>query len=183
MKRTLLAVSAAALLAGTAGAWAQGAPGPDNNHATQHPAAQPGQGKTGPGVARPDQTQPQGTRLDQGMRQGPMERTQLQGEERNGPQGGQMLRGGEMRGAVRPLTVEQRTNLRQTVLVSGPRLMHVNFRIGVGAVIPRGIHIVPVPQPLLAIYPEWAGYSYFSYGNEIVVVDPASLAIVAVLPL
>jgi hypothetical protein len=36
---------------------------------------------------------------------------------------------------------------------------------------------------IIAIAPEWQGYSYFEYGDQIVVVDPATFAIVATLPL
>jgi hypothetical protein len=69
------------------------------------------------------------------------------------------------------------------VFRSGPRLTHVNFRVNVGVRIPRSVHVVAVPQEIIAIYPEWAGDLYFVYGDEIVVVAPDSFAIVGVLPL
>jgi hypothetical protein len=40
-----------------------------------------------------------------------------------------------------------------------------------------------LPPQIVAIAPEWQGYSYFEYGDQIVIVDPATFAIVATLPL
>jgi hypothetical protein len=93
------------------------------------------------------------------------------------------LRGGVMRGGVRSLTVEQKTNLRETVLRTGPRVTNINFRIGVGVVVPRTVRLVAVPPPIIAIYPEWSGDLFFDYGDEIVVVAPDTMQIVGVLPL
>ena len=48
--------------------------------------------------------------------------------------------------------------------------------------VPRGrIHVVPVLETLVPIEPRWRGYEYFVYEEEIVVVDPRTMQIVAVL--
>ncbi|HEY3777570.1 MAG TPA: DUF1236 domain-containing protein [Rhizomicrobium sp.] len=201
MKTTLLAIAAAALLSGSAAAYAQtGAPGDQTRDHRAQPADQTQQpnaaspmqpGATGRGEMRPEGAGPQ-TGAPETNQNRQMERTQLpanrnqtqyQGRERL--QGGEMLRGGEMRGegARHPLTIRERTNLRETVLRSGPRVTHVNFRIGVGARVPRSVRLVAVPQPILAIYPEWANDLYFDYGDEVVVVQPDTMEIVGVLPL
>jgi len=191
MNNRFMALAAAALLSGTAAVWAQGAPQDQSQTKTQtkdqmaRPDAQPGLGEDQKGSASGGgQTMQPPNREDRNLQPVQGERRdQIQGEQR-GPQGGQMLRGGEMRGgAPRTLTIEQKTNLRQTVLMAGPRLTHVNFRIGVGVRIPRTVQLVAVPQPILAIYPEWANYEYFAYGDEIVIVDPVTFAIISVLPL
>ena len=44
------------------------------------------------------------------------------------------------------------------------------------------IHIVPVPRMLVDIEPTWRGFLYFVYEDELVIVDPRDLRIVAVLP-
>lgn len=186
MKNRLFAFAAAALLSGTAAVWAQGNPqdqsqSPKSQTKDQiaRPDAQPGMGEDQKGSAGGQDQNMQGpNREDRNL-----QRTQMQGEQR-GPQGGEMLRGGEMRsGTHHTLTVEQKTNLRETVLKSGPRLSHVSFRIGVGVHVPRTVRLVAVPEEVVAIYPEWASDLYFDYGDEIVVVDPGSFAIVGVLPL
>jgi Protein of unknown function (DUF1236) len=179
-----LAFAAATLLCGAA--FAQNYPSGGSDQ-TPNPHEQPGDQTRQPGAqprnAGPEQAQPGGE-----MNR-PVERTQLQRDEQYRStestrlQGGEMLRGGEVRGGnARPLSIEQRTTLRETVLRAGPRVTNVNFRIGVGAVVPRSVRLVAVPQPILAIYPEWAGDLFFTYGDEIVVVAPDTMEIVGVLP-
>jgi hypothetical protein len=99
-------------------------------------------------------------------------------------------RNGGMTGADRMRTHTTRiTDVQKTKIKEvfrgrpGPRLTHVTFRIGVGARIPRTVRIVAVPPEIVAIAPEWQGYSYFQTADEIVIVDPMSFGIVGVLPL
>jgi hypothetical protein len=194
MKNRLLALAAAVLLSGTAAVSAQGlsqdntqSPKSQTKDQVAKPDAQPGLGEDQKGSAGggDQNTQPsKGTDRD-------LQRTQVQGEGRDqiqekerGPQGGEMLRGGEMRGgASHALTVEQKTRLRETVVRTGPRLTNISFRIGVGVHIPHSVRVVAVPQEIVAIYPEWADDLYFVYGDEIVVVAPGTFEIVGVLPL
>ena len=48
--------------------------------------------------------------------------------------------------------------------------------------VPRTVTLAPIPQDIVVIEPGWRGFEYFLVGDEIVVVDPATLEIVAVLP-
>jgi hypothetical protein len=57
----------------------------------------------------------------------------------------------------------------------------VNFDVRVGTVVPRSVHFATLPPVLVEISPEWRGYRYFVYHEEIVIVDPHTLRIVAVL--
>lgn len=86
-------------------------------------------------------------------------------------------------GAKASLTVEQKTKIRETVLKSSnaPRVSNVNFSVSVGTVIPRTVKFVRVPTILVEYYPSWRGYEYFIVGDQIVIVDPRTLRIVAVL--
>jgi hypothetical protein len=83
------------------------------------------------------------------------------------------------------LSDQQRTRIKQTVIgASGaPRVSSVDFDLAVGTVIPRGhIHVVPVPRMLVDIEPAWRGFLYFIYQDELVIVDPNDMRIVAVVP-
>jgi hypothetical protein len=83
------------------------------------------------------------------------------------------------------LTEEQRTRIRHTVIDArgAPRVGHVDFDVRVGTRIPRGrIHLIAVPETLVQVDPDWDGFLYFVYEDEIVVVDPSDMEIVAVLP-
>lgn len=80
------------------------------------------------------------------------------------------------------LNSEQKTRIRQSVLTSSaPRVSTVNFDVRVGTVVPRSVHIVELPPTLVEIEPEWRGYRYFVYHDEIVIIDPETLRIIAVL--
>jgi hypothetical protein len=83
------------------------------------------------------------------------------------------------------LSDQQRTKIRQTVIgASGaPRVSSVDFDLAVGTVVPRGhIQVVPVPRMLVDIEPAWRGFLYFIYQDELVIVDPNDMRIVAVVP-
>ena len=80
------------------------------------------------------------------------------------------------------LTTEQKTTIRRTVLTSSaPRVTNVNFDIKVGTVVPRTVRVVALPATLIEIQPSWRGYMYFVHNDEIIVVEPGTLRIVAVL--
>jgi hypothetical protein len=80
------------------------------------------------------------------------------------------------------LTTEQKTTIRSKVLTSSaPRVESVNFDIRVGTVVPRTVRVAPVPVTIVEIEPSWRGYMYFVHADEIIIVDPHSLEIVAVL--
>jgi hypothetical protein len=80
------------------------------------------------------------------------------------------------------LTTQQRTMMRERVLTSkAPRVSHVNFAIHVGTVVPSSVRVVEVPPTIVEIRPEWRGYRYFVHNDEIIIVEPRSLKIVAVL--
>ena len=67
--------------------------------------------------------------------------------------------------------------------VGAPRAGRVDFDVRVGVVVPREkVKFVAVPSSIVGIQPAWRGFEYFLVGNEIVIVDPATLRIVAVIP-
>jgi len=80
-------------------------------------------------------------------------------------------------------TTEQRTKIRETVLRGGnaPRVTNINFSINVGTAVPRTVRVVAVPEVIVEIHPAWRGFLYFVYEDEIVIVDPSTYSIVAVI--
>lgn len=82
------------------------------------------------------------------------------------------------------ITVQQRTEIRQTIVKSksAPRVNNVNFNISVGTVVPRSVRVAALPPRVVQIYPQWRGYRYFIVGDEIIIVEPNTLEIVFVLP-
>jgi hypothetical protein len=83
------------------------------------------------------------------------------------------------------LTQDQRAKIRTTVIAGGkaPKIerSQINFSLNVGTVVPRSVRVVAVPPTLVEIHPAWRGYMYFVVGDELVIVEPRTLKIVAVL--
>jgi hypothetical protein len=86
-------------------------------------------------------------------------------------------------GAGAKLSSEQRTKI--TTVFRSQRVEpanNVNFSISVGTRVPReGVSFRPLPTEVVSIYPEWRGYEFILVRNQIVVVDPATYEIVAIL--
>lgn len=81
-------------------------------------------------------------------------------------------------------SARQRTTIKRTIIDAhgAPRADHVDFDVRVGTVVPRdSIHVVAVPETLVRIEPSWRGFLYFVYEDEIVVVNPGDMHIVAVV--
>jgi hypothetical protein len=86
-------------------------------------------------------------------------------------------------GAGARLTTEQRTRISSVIREQHVAPVNeVNFAVSIGTRVPRNIGFHPLPGEIVSIYPEWRGYEFFLARDEIVVVDPRTLEIVAVLP-
>jgi Protein of unknown function (DUF1236) len=81
------------------------------------------------------------------------------------------------------LTPEKRTRIHEVIVKerNAPRVSSPNFDVSVGTRVPRTVRFVALPQTIVEIEPAWRGFEYFMVGNEIVIVDPRSLEIVAVI--
>lgn len=89
---------------------------------------------------------------------------------------------GQAGAGSKQMTSEQRTSIRTVIKQQNARpVTNVNFSISVGTRVPRTVSFYPVPTQLVAIYPDWRGYEYFLVGDQIIVVNPRTLEIVAVL--
>jgi len=84
------------------------------------------------------------------------------------------------------LSSEQRTRIRETVIKQSdaPRISRneVKFNLSVGTVVPRSVRFSTLPAAVIEIHPAWRGYSYVLVDDEIVVIEPGTLRIVAILP-
>lgn len=79
------------------------------------------------------------------------------------------------------LSTEQRTKITSVIRERKTPSVHLNVSVSVGTRIPATVHLYPLPVEVINIYPEWRGYDYVLVGNEIVVIDPRSHEIVAIL--
>jgi hypothetical protein len=56
-----------------------------------------------------------------------------------------------------------------------------NINVSVGNPLPPSVSFAPVPPALVRIEPAWRGLAYFLFGEEIVLVNPRTRRIVAVV--
>ena len=80
------------------------------------------------------------------------------------------------------LTTEQRTKVTTVIKQQNiAPVTNVNFSVSVGTRVPRDVHFHPVPAEIVTIYPAWRGYNLILVSNQIVIIDPATYEIVAVI--
>jgi hypothetical protein len=79
------------------------------------------------------------------------------------------------------LSTEQRTKITGIIRQHKVASEHLNVSISVGTRVPEHVHLYPLPVEVVEVYPEWRGYDYILVGDEILVIDPRSHEIVAIL--
>ena len=81
------------------------------------------------------------------------------------------------------VTQGQRTRIQESFRHLDVHPVSVDFKIGIGVAVPRTVVIAPLPPEIIGVVPDYDGFRYFVVPGEIVIVDPVSLEVVAVLPL
>jgi hypothetical protein len=86
-------------------------------------------------------------------------------------------------GAPAVLSTEQQVKFRETMRGEKvERLTNVAFLITVGEAVPRTVHRYRFPVSVMEYAPQYRDYEYILVGDEILVVDPRTMRIVAVIP-
>lgn len=160
----------------------------------QAPAARPGAGQDlkGDRPQRTDELRNPGTRAQNPRSQPPEE----QAQPRNGQAQGTTQEKAQDRSksnattgqgaggaSAGSLTSEQRTKISTTIKQTNVRpVTNVNFNISVGTVVPHSVTLHPLPAAVVEVYPQWRPYRFILVGDEIVIIEPGSYRIVAVVP-
>lgn len=85
-------------------------------------------------------------------------------------------------GAPAALSAEQHAKIWSTLRgEKAERLTNVEFSTTVGGVIPRTVHLYRLPVSIVEYAPQYRGYEYILVGDQILIVDPRTLRIVAVI--
>ncbi|HEX2653044.1 MAG TPA: DUF1236 domain-containing protein [Xanthobacteraceae bacterium] len=99
-------------------------------------------------------------------------------------QSGQREGGGDGRSVS--LSNDQRTRIRETVITrsSEARIDNPTFQVRVGTRIPTEIRTraVVLPPDIVTIVPQYRGYRYIVVHDEVVILDPDTLEIIAIIP-
>ena len=201
--RYLMSVAVAALIAGTGFANAQGTgmsrEAPSSGAATQQSpsaaptnrdASQSGAPAEAPKSAQSKDMAPKGEKSAQDNMKGPAGKD-MKAEGRDGKMNADSKGAADTKssttttgqaGAGAKLSTEQRTKITTVIKSQNVRpVTNVNFSISVGTHVPRNVGFHPLPREIVTIYPDWSGYEMFLVGDQIVVVNPRTLEIVAVL--
>jgi hypothetical protein len=85
-------------------------------------------------------------------------------------------------GAGAKLSNDQRTKISTVIKDQHVQsITNVNFSVSVGTRIPHDVAFRPLPAEVVTIYPEWRGYNFVLVEDRIVVIDPDTYEIVAVI--
>ncbi|MGE5852615.1 MAG: DUF1236 domain-containing protein [Deltaproteobacteria bacterium] len=79
------------------------------------------------------------------------------------------------------LSTEQRTKITNIIRQQKVAPAHLNVSIRVGNRVPASVRFYPLPAEVFVVYPEWRGYDYILVGNDILVINPRTHEIVAIL--
>lgn len=81
------------------------------------------------------------------------------------------------------LTTSQKTEIHNTIISdhSAPRASHLSINLAVGVAVPETVHFAPLPPRIVEIEPAWRGYEYFVYADEIVIIEPGTRRVVAIV--
>ena len=79
------------------------------------------------------------------------------------------------------LSTEQRTKITTIVRQNKVEPAHLNVSIRVGTRVPESVRFYPLPAEVFVVYPEWRGYNYILVGDQILVINPRTHEIVAIL--
>ncbi len=96
--------------------------------------------------------------------------------EQSGPTTGQ----GAAAGAAK-LSTEQRSKITTVIKQQKVAPVKLSVSVSVGTRLPASVRFHTLPVEVVTIYPEWRGYVYILVDDEIVVVDPNTHMIVAIL--
>jgi hypothetical protein len=91
---------------------------------------------------------------------------------------------GRAPGANVQLSEQQRTQIRGVIVKdrSAARVEHPDFDVRVGVTVPRTVHVATLPVEVVTIVPQYRGFDYVLVGDALLIIDPHTMEIVAVLP-
>ena len=79
------------------------------------------------------------------------------------------------------LTTQQRTKITTIIKQKKVEPAHLNISVHVGVRVPEHVHYYSLPSRVVEIYPEWRGYDYILVSDQILVINPDTHVVVAIL--
>ena len=87
-------------------------------------------------------------------------------------------------GAAVQLSQQQRTQIKDVIVKDRnvARVEHPDFDVRIGVTVPRSVHVAVLPAEVVRIVPEYRDYEYVVIGDQLLIIDPHTLEVVAILP-
>ena len=79
------------------------------------------------------------------------------------------------------LSTEQRTKITSIIKQHKVESTKLSVSVSVGTRVPASVHLYPLPVEVIEVYPAWRGFEYILVGDQIVVINPRTHEIVAIL--
>jgi hypothetical protein len=84
--------------------------------------------------------------------------------------------------AAAPMSSEQNVKLRETLKgEKSERLSGVKFSVSIGDAVPESVHFYRLPDRIVEYAPQYRDFDYILVGDDILIVDPRTHRIVAVI--
>jgi hypothetical protein len=84
--------------------------------------------------------------------------------------------------ASAPMSAEQNVKFRETLKgEKAERLTNVRFSISIGDAVPRSVHFYRLPARIVEYAPQYRDFDYILVGDDLLIVDPRTHRIVAVI--
>ena len=86
--------------------------------------------------------------------------------------------------SVSPLSSEQRAELQRAIMGSDiHRADRISVSLSVGTRIPDRLRVYDLPEGIVDVLPQFRGFKYIVVQSELIIIDPGTLEVTAVLPM
>ena len=79
------------------------------------------------------------------------------------------------------LSSDQRSKITSIFRERKVEPVNLDISVRVGTRVPSTVRFYPVPVDVITVYPQWRGYNYIVVGTNILIIDPNTHEIVAIL--
>ncbi len=79
------------------------------------------------------------------------------------------------------LSTEQRTKVTTIIRERKVQPTKLSVSVSIGTRVPASVHLYPLPVQVIEVYPAWRGFEYILVGDQIVVINPRTHEIVAII--
>jgi hypothetical protein len=84
-------------------------------------------------------------------------------------------------GGSAKLSTEQRTKITSIIKERKVEPTKLSVSVSIGTRVPASVHLYPLPVQVIEIYPAWRGFEYILVGDQIVIINPRTYEIVAIV--